>query len=231
MNKAELLQKLEELIGNEDLLATAPKVKTLQKEYEKLFSEEADKARQEFIDDGGKAKEFTFAKSPEDAAIVDLFEKFRKHKKSHDDKIANEQNQNLLVKQEIIHELNSLSKLDVNVGTAIKKMRDLQAKWKESGSVSPHKYKEIQGEYSKAVENFNYNLNIYSALQDHDRKKNQEHKIELIGKLKALSENTNIKEVENLIKIYRNEWDEVGPVIQENWEDLKNQYRTALEDV
>ncbi len=227
--KSELISKLEGLLDESDISAVAPRIKNIQREYEQLFQKDLEKARQEFTDEGGKARDFVYVKTAEDEKIIQLLEQYRKKKKDADSKLADDQNKNLEAKREIIKEINDLTQLSTNVGIALKKLTELQGKWKEVGPVSPHAYKDLQAEYSKAVENFNYNLSIYRALQEHDLKKNEEHKNEIIGKVKKLAENDNIKDVERLIKIYRNEWEEVGPVQNDKWEAMKTEYRNALD--
>jgi hypothetical protein len=227
--KAELISKLEELL-TKDAGEVATNVRTLQKEYQKLWTIEFEKSKQEFIDDGGKANQFEYPKQSEDIYFEGLIEKYNKLKKESDLKIANEQAKNLVIRQEIVSKINDLTKLSDNVGAAVKMLQELQTQWREAGQVSTHKYKEIQSDYSKAVEEFHYNLKIYRDLQEHDLKKNFEHKTELIEKLKALQLLENIKEAERLLKIYRNEWEEIGPVPNDKWEVLKTHYKVALDD-
>ncbi|MFN6038537.1 MAG: DUF349 domain-containing protein [Bacteroidota bacterium] len=228
--KSEIISKMEELLASADISAVATRIKNIQREYEQLFQKGLEKARQDFIDQGGKARDFIYSKSEEDDKIIQLLEKFRNLKKESDLKLADEQKKNLHAKREIIKEINDLTQLSTNVGIAIKKLTELQGKWKEIGAVSPHDYKNLQAEYSKAVENFNYNLSIYRALQEHDLKKNEELKLAIIEKVKQLSENESIKDIERLVKLYRNEWEEVGPVQNDRWEGIKNEYRVSLEN-
>jgi hypothetical protein len=227
--KTELIAQLEELL-TKDAGEVANDVRALQKEYQKQWTLEFEKAKQNFIDEGGKAKEFEFPKQPNDNKFESLIDKFAKLKKDNEAKIAGDQAKNLLVRQEIVAKIKDLSHLSDNVGAAVKKLSELQNQWKETGSVSSHKYKEIQADYSKAIEEFYYNLKIYRDLQEHDLKKNYEHKLELIEKLKAVQSLENIKEAERLVKIYRNEWDEIGPVPGDKWEALKMEYKTALDE-
>lgn len=228
--KTEIIAKLEELLSK-NAVEVANDVRALQREYQKLWTAEFEKARQTFIDEGGKARDFNYEKSSEDKQIGDIFEKFNKLKKEEDNKLAQEQHKNFLVRQEIIAKINDLSQVSTNVGAAMKKLTELQTQWKETGQVSTHKYKEIQAEYSKAIENIFYNLKIFRELQEHDLKKNFELKKELITKLQAVGGLDNIKEAERLIKVYRNDWEEIGPVPNEKWEALKTEYKSALDDV
>ncbi len=227
--KTELIAKLEELLLK-DAGEVAADVRTLQKEYQKLWTSEFEHAKQTFIDEGGKSKDFEFHKQAEDLKFESLIEKFNKLKKDADAKIASEQSKNLLIRQEIIAKIKDLSHVSENVGAAVRKLQELQNQWKETGSISSHKYKEIQADYSKAVEEFYYNLKIFRDLQEHDLKKNFELKSALIEKLKGIQSLENVKEAERLIKVYRNEWDEIGPVPNMKWEPLKAEYKQVLDD-
>lgn len=226
--KSELIAKMEELLLK-DTGEVATGVRTLQKEYQKQWTADFEKAKQAFIDEGGKSKEFEYHKQAEDIQFENLIEKFNKLKKEADAKIAAEQAKNLSVRLEIIAKIKDLKESE-NVGAAVRKLTELQAQWKETGTVSPHKYKEVQAEYSRAMEDIHYNLKIFRDLQEHDLKKNFESKSELIVKLKGLQNLENIKEAERLIKVYRNEWDEIGPVPNAKWEALKAEYKAALDE-
>lgn len=88
----------------------------------------------------------------------------------------------------------------------------------------------MQSDYSRAVEDIYYNLKIFRDLQEHDLKKNFEAKTTLLEKLKHLHDVENIKEAERLIKVYRNEWEEIGPVPNGKWEALKHDYKAILDE-
>ena len=227
--KKELIAKLEELLSK-DAGEVASEVRALQKEYQKLWTSEFEKARQTHIEEGGQLKSFDYQKGADDLAFENLIEKFNQLKKQSDAKIAAEQARNLTIRQEIIAKIKDLTHVSDNVGAALRMLQELQTRWKEAGAVSSHKYKDIQSEYSRAVEDMYYNIKIYRDLQDHDLKKNLEHKTELIEKLKAVQSVENIKEAERLIKVYRNEWEEIGPVPNTKWEALKHDYKTVLDE-
>ena len=226
--KTILITKLEELLLKE-VGEVAADVRALQKEYQKLWTSEFENAKQVFIDDGGRAKEFEFPKQTNDIKFEGLLEKYSKLKKEADLKIASEQGKNLIIRQEIVSKIKDISQLSDNVGAAVRMLGELQKKWKEVGAVSSHKYKDIQAEYSKAIEDIYYNLKIFRDLQEHDLKKNFELKTEIIEKLRALQQSNKIKETERLIKIYRNEWDEIGPIPAPKWDLIKQNYKEVLD--
>ena len=106
--KSELVRKLEELLLK-DTGEVANDVRALQKEYQKLWTAEFEAAKQSFIDEGGKSKEFDYPKQAEDVRFEELVEKHNKLKKEADQKIAAEQAKNLLIRQEIIAKIKDLS--------------------------------------------------------------------------------------------------------------------------
>ena len=140
----------------------------------------------------------------------------------------NEQ-QHLKRKEELIFKINELVKLSDNIGTATRMLSDIQTQWKALGPVPQKDQKNIQTAYQKALDDFYYNLKIFKALQSHDLKKNETLKNELIIKLNALANSEQIRETERMLKIYRSEWDDLGPVEQHLWEDLKARYHEALQ--
>jgi hypothetical protein len=227
--KTELITRMEELLSK-DAGEVAAEVRTLQKEYQKLWTAEFEAAKQSFVEEGGRTKDFEYQKQAEDLRFDSLLEDYNKRRKEAEARVSAEQSRNLLVRQEIIAKIRDLSQLSENVGVAVRKLQELQAQWKETGPVSSHKYKEIQADYSRAVEDIYYNLKIFRDLQEHDLKKNFEHKTGIIEKLRGVQALENIKEAERLIKVYRNEWDEIGPVPNAKWEGLKQEYKTVLDE-
>lgn len=227
--KTELITKMEELLLK-DAGEVASDVRTLQKEYQKIWSSEVDQARQAYAAENGGTAGFEYTKQPDDLRFEELLERYNKQKKELEVRAAAEQAKNLMVRQEIIAKIKDLSTLSDNVGVAVKMLGELQKQWKETGPVSPHKYKEIQSDYSRAVEDIYYNIKIFRDLQEHDLKKNYELKSTIIEKVRGIQSLDNIKEAERLIKFYRNEWEEIGPVPHMKWEALKTEYKGALDE-
>jgi hypothetical protein len=227
--KTELIEKLEALLQKEDISGIVSEVRTLQTNYEIALSQEAEKAREEHLSGGLAANDFVFQKQSEDLKIEELFRTYRELKKAHEKKVLLEQLRNQEVKHSIVEKIKALGNIQSQPGKAMKTLKDLQIQWNEAGSVSSHVYKDLQNEYSKAVEAFYYSLDIYKVLQEHDFKKNLELKTEIISRLEILGQHKSIKEIERLIKVYRDEWDEVGPVQNDKWEPLKAQWKSGLD--
>ena len=229
--KQEIITKLEALLQQEDFAAAAAQIKTIQREYEEAFEKEIEKAKQTFVDEGGRGRDFAYAKTHEDEKIVALFEKFRGRQKKQKEDLGSEQQKNYEIKMGIIRDINDLSKLEVNVSGALKKLHELQAKYKETGNVPPAKHKDVMAEYNKVVDAFYFGLNLYKASQEVDLKKNFEAKTVLLEKIKNLLVLENMKDVERNIKVFRNEWEALGPVPQEKWLALKDEFKALNDEV
>jgi hypothetical protein len=227
--KTELIEKLENFLQTGDISGISAEIRTLKSTFENQLQKEQDAARQEFLDGGGDQADFTFSKTAEDLRLEELFKEFAVLRKVHEKQVQEEQAKNLIIKRGIVDKIKSLGDIQSQPGKALKALKELQTLWKETGAVSSHAYKDLQNEYSKAVEAFYYSLDIYKVLQEHDFKKNHELKMEIIGKLHQLVENVNIKEIERLIKVYRNDWDDIGPVQNAKWDELKVLWRTGLD--
>ncbi len=227
--KSEIISKLEALLKTEDVNTVASEIKNIQKDYEAAFAADMEKAREAFVAGGGKANEFVYARTTEDEKLIFLFGKFARLQKNKKEKAGNEHDKNYEVKMSIIRDIGDLSKLEVNISGAIKKLHELQAKFKETGPVPSDKHKDVLAEYNKVVDQFYFGLNLYKASQEVDLKKNFEAKTEILEKIKRLLTSENLKDVERTIKVFRGEWEAIGPVPQEKWLALKDEFK-ALND-
>ncbi|MBS1647750.1 MAG: DUF349 domain-containing protein [Bacteroidetes bacterium] len=229
--KTEIITKLQALLQQDDISAAVPQIKNIQREYENAFEKEMETAKQTFVDEGGRARDFIYTKSKEDETIISLFEKFRQQKKQHDDKIKQEQEKNWQVKIDIIRDINDLAKLEANISGAIKKFHELQAKYKETGNVPLAKRQDLTTEYNRAVDIFYHGVSLYKESQEVDFKKNLEVKELLLEKIEKLRSSENIKEVERNIKQYRRDWEKTGAVPQEKWAEMRDLYKKATEQI
>ena len=115
-----------------------------------------------------------------------------------------------------------------NIGSAFASYKEIQEQWKAVGDIPRGNRSEVQAEYSKLLEDFFYNIKIYKELKDHDFHRNFQLKMEIIEKLKTLIEVKNIKDVETQLKAIQNDWEDIGPVPNEKWEEVKDSYWTEV---
>ena len=138
-----------------------------------------------------------------------------------------EETDNLNAKKAIMDELKGLIAGEENIGNAFQRFSELQEKWKTIGPVPQQTYRDLQNDYSHLRDEFFYHIRIYKELRDHDLRKNTALKQALISDVESLSQKDSIKELEHGVKEYQEKWHQVGPVVKEEWEALRDRFSTA----
>ena len=225
----DFIAALKEFAGQEDVLSVSRDVNELRSKFEDYVLEEERKFQilELEAEEKGEPKpemEGDFGKE-EFYAIYDIYKVERK--RIIDERNASEA-ENLKSKRALITRLQGVVSTEENIGAAFGAFKEIQEQWKEVGSIPRDKRNDIQKEYSKLLEDFFYNINIYKQLKEHDFKKNHTMKLEIIENLKSLQKEEKMKELENQLRSLQNDWDEVGPVPNDQWELLKESYWTEV---
>ena len=228
----ELLIKLEEIISREvDVNTILKEVEVLKVAFGKTLEAETNKNLEDFVGGGGEPKDFIAPKLEGEEKFDSLIESVKDKKKKKENDIKNGQEQNLKTKHDLVEELRDIIHNEENISKAFNRMTAVKDKWKSTGEVSPHAYKDLQYDYSKLLEEFFYHINIYKELKDNDFKKNLQQREELIVKMKALIKEKSIKTTRTLSATYLSEWDEVGPVSRDEWTRIREEFREASKQV
>ncbi len=225
--KTEIIQKIEELLTNEQLFNLSDEFKTLSDQFYKIINEENRQfeiEKSERIEAGEKPENIQKPIDPLIEKFKTLSDDFKSRRKAENEKIRAEEENNLSAKKALISELKALVDNEENIGKAIQSIRKIQESWKEIGPIPRNSRQDIQKEYSTLMDNFQYNINIYKEIKDHDLAKNGRLKGEIIDQIKALLEETNIKTVESKLHQHQDEWNEIGGTFPEKWETLKEEY-------
>ena len=222
--RAEILEKLTELLQNEDLRAINTGVNDAIRSFRSLLSDEqlVAKPAEEEQTEEELAKILEDRKI--DTKIEELIVDFKDRRKAFKKKKEEEEKANLIAKKAILTEFKDLVENEENIGAAFAKKKEIQQRWKELGNVPKDKFEDIQSQYSKLNDFFNYNINIYKEIQEHDLKRNYSLKNKIIFDLKALLEEKSIKKTQSALNQFLTDWDEIGPTFQEKWEELKNEF-------
>ncbi|MDB9931829.1 DUF349 domain-containing protein, partial [Flavobacteriales bacterium] len=222
--RAEILQKLTELLQNEDVRAINTGVNDAIRSFRSLLSDEqlVAKPAEEEQTEEELAKILEDRKI--DTKIEELIVDFKDRRKAFKKKKEEEEKANLIAKKAILTEFKDLVENEENIGAAFAKKKEIQQRWKELGNVPKDKFEDIQSQYSKLNDFFNYNINIYKEIQEHDLKRNYSLKNKIIFDLKALLEEKSIKKTQSALNQFLTDWDEIGPTFQEKWEELKNEF-------
>ncbi|MCX8144517.1 MAG: DUF349 domain-containing protein [Bacteroidia bacterium] len=224
MSKQEIIEKLKELL-EQPALIVQKEVKQLEKEYKKIWTEEFEKAKQTFIDEGGKAKDFVYTETKEDEQFKELIERFEKKKKEEEKKLEALQESNKRKKEELIGQLEVLAEADIkDITPIVKKLREIQNQWKEIKELKKSDYTELQRKYNLLLDKINENIKAFDKLQEYNYEKNTELKEELLQKMEALLQLDDYKKIEELFKTYKKEWKQIGNVLSEKYAEIKSRF-------
>ncbi len=130
-------------------------------------------------------------------------------------------------KQKLIAQLDELVQNEQQIGKAIQQKKDIQNQWNLLEDNGSQKVKQLNHQFYKLIEDFNYNINIYKAIQEHDLKRNQQIKEEILTKLNDLLVKDQ-KIIESL-RVLQKEWYETGPVKRELREEIWQKFKDVVQ--
>ena len=226
MEKQDFIQRLKALCSSEDLLLVSREVSELRSQFEDFLLEEERKQQVALLEAQEQGEEVVFEKQddPIKKEFYEIYSEYKEKRTALSTAKKIQEEANLRQKKNLIERLRLLIQEEENIGVAVAKYKEIHEAWKEIGDIPREKRQDVQNDYSKMLELFFHNLKIYRELKEHDLKRNFQLKKELVDRIKLLAQNDIIKELEGAIKTLQNEWEEIGPVPQDEWEALKNEY-------
>lgn len=232
MEKAALLESLKSLTQQEDVLSVAREVSEIRSKFEDVVIEEDRQFQIKQLEAQERGE--TPEEQTEDLirkAFYELYGEFREKRNAAQRAKKESEEANLRKKRSLIERLKEVIEKEENIGAALGLYKELHEQWKEVGDIPRDKRQDIQSEYSRLLETFFYHIKIYRELREHDLHRNEQLKLNVIQRIQALSEIEQIKDIEQAIKSLQNEWDEIGPVANDQWENLKTLYWEAVKVV
>jgi hypothetical protein len=226
------IQEITLLLQAEDLLNIGKEAQELKVKFDDFILEEERKEQVNQLNavESGEqyeAKDFTELK---DAFYVqyNAFKTKRNEQKTLKEVLEKE---NLRHKKSLIEKLQEVIENEENIGAAYNAQKEIHETWKKIGDIPRDKRDEIQRDYSRMLEIFFHNMKIYQELKDHDFHRNTQLKLALINQLEILKNSANVKDMESALRTIQNEWEEIGPVQNDEWEKLKTKYWDAVRAV
>ncbi len=232
MNKAQLLDELKRLAEQEDALSVSREVAELRGKMEDLLLEEDRAFQVAQLEAQEKGEEV--AEKPQDeirTTFYEILSNYREKRQSQQRVKTEAEEANLRRKRALIQRLKEVIEKEENIGAALTSYKEIHEEWKEVGDIPREKRQDVQSEYSRLLETFFYHIKIYRELRDHDLHRNEQLKLDVINRIQQLDHVEQIKEVETALKALQNEWDEIGPVQNDEWEKLKDAYWAAVKAV
>ena len=232
MDKLDFLNKIKEFKDSANLLVDYRFVNDLRHKFEDYLIEKERKLQVNQIEALDKSNSEKLSELHEKYENIikekddfyTIFNWIKEKRKILIDEKNNSESKNLKGKRILISNLKEIVQNEENIGTAFHALKMIQEKWKDIGDIPRNNRNEIQTEYSKLLEDFFYNINIYKDLKNYDFQRNHQLKEELICKLQSLKKEKSIHSVEQKLKKIQNDWNDVGPVNNDEWNSLKESY-------
>ncbi|MBB77401.1 MAG: hypothetical protein CL844_00175 [Crocinitomicaceae bacterium] len=232
MEKLDFLDKIKEFKDSENLLVDFRSINDLKHKFEDYLLEKERKIQINQIEALEKNNHLKLSELHEQYENIikekddfyNIFNCIKEKRKVLIDEKNNFETKNLKEKKILISNLKEIVQNEENIGIAFHALKMIQEKWKNIGDIPRNNRNEIQTKYSKLLEDFFYNINIYKDLKNYDFQRNHQLKKELICQLQSLKKEKSINSVEQKLKKIQNDWNDVGPVNNDEWNSLKESY-------
>ncbi|MBT4479148.1 MAG: DUF349 domain-containing protein [Flavobacteriales bacterium] len=168
---------------------------------------------------------------PLEVKFKNVNNKFRKIKSDYRKNREKEENKNLIIKENIISDIDKLSKEEESLKVTFEKFKDYQKKWNNTGHVPITKSNDLWQNYHHHIELFYDYIKINKELRDLDFKRNLEQKTIICEKSEKLSNDKSINTAFNSLQELHEHWKNIGPVSREYRESIWERFQTATRKI
>jgi hypothetical protein len=227
------IDKINELITADDLVVLGKEVSELRSHFDDYLIEQErlhQIAKAEAKEGGNEIEEVDFESVKE--VFYSVFKKFQEIRKQQVALRNALEAENLKLKKSLMDRLKEVIASEENISAAYNAYKEIHETWKKVGDLPREKRDEIQREYSRILEIFFYTMKIYRDIKDHDYKRNAQLKQGVIHRLQKLrNSNELVRNLEMSLRVLQDEWEEIGPVANDEWEVVKNSYWEAVRSI
>lgn len=227
------IDKINALIATDDLVLLGKEVSELRSHFDDYLLEQErlhQIAKIEAKEGGNEIEEVDFDSAKE--VFYSAFKKFQEIRKQQVALRNALEAENLKLKKSLMDRLKEVIASEENISAAYNAYKEIHETWKKVGDLPREKRDEIQREYSRILEIFFYTMKIYRDIKDHDYKRNAQLKQGVIHRLQKLrNSNELVRNLEMSLRVLQDEWEEIGPVANDEWEVVKNSYWEAVRSI
>jgi len=232
MEKVSFIESIEKMIEQEDLISLGRDAQDIRGKFYDFILEQERQEQVKELEAREKGSEYTPLKfENEKDAFKSAFQIFQTKRKKQLEIVKILEEENLKQKRSLIEKLKQVIENEENIGAAFSIQKEIHEIWKKTGDIPRVKRDEVQKEYSRLMELFFYNINIYKELKEHDYHRNAQLKNEKIKEIQSLLNIKSIKDVEDLLRKHQDEWEEIGPAPNNEWEKIKEAYWQAVRSI
>lgn len=229
--KEELIVLYEETVKDSNVNAVKQKVAAIRVAFLKLQKEDEQKQLDAFLEAGGEKIDFRPDEDPLRKRFGAASHLYRERRQKYQEEQEALKLDNLAKKNEILDKIRTLLVSEDSLKETYDQFKQLQEDWKTIGNVPSSEVKNLWNNYHFLVEKFFEKVKLNRELRDMGLKKNLEKKTEICEKAEALLLNENTQEAFSELQALHTEWKEIGPVPQEQSEDLWNRFKMASDQI
>ena len=216
----EILKKIEGILASNSMIGQESAMEALQNEF--LEST----AALENTEGEEAPKELLTADKTEFEKLINHFQIKLANEKSAAEKKKEEV---FSAKKDLVTKLQDLIQNEQEIGKAIQLKKEIQSEWEAIEDNNSSAVRQLNQQFHKLIEDFNYNLNLYKAIKDHDFKRNQQIKEEILTQLnELLGKDSNLGET---FRVLQKRWFDTGPVKRESQDEFWQKFKDASQKV
>ncbi len=220
LNKIQLVDKLAEFLAQEEIHSILPAAQLIKNKLDELVKEDFEHKLAVFTEDGSPAEDFEPKADPLDEKIAQIWKSLNAKKVSERKQKEKSAMENLSTKKMIIDELKELLKGNDNFSSSYNKFQALQTKWRTTGNVPIADNHTLRENYFFLTGKFYDMVKINNELNILDKKKNNEHKVQLCEKAELLNEEPSLKKALEGLHHLQEEWSEIRNTSRELKDNL-----------
>ncbi len=231
MSIENLTGELQRLVKSEKVQAIKKHVEGIKHEFDLKFQEFIEGKKQDFISNGGNEVDFRY-NSVTKKQFNEVYSDYRDKRSQYRTNQEKSLKDNLSERLEIIENLKELVNVEEDINTTYKNFKNIQERWRRTGSVPRNHYNDVWKTYQHHTEIFYDFLSINRELRDLDFKHNLEEKQKLVVRAEALAHEDNIGKAFRELQILHKIWkEEIGPVAKEYRDQIWDLFSSATKNL
>ena len=200
-----------------------------------LFEAEKQQAKAQYVEAQGNSEGFQYPQNPHVEKFFESYNAFKAKRTKFYDDLNKEKEKNLAEKNKIVDIIrNIVESEDISkmVGKEnSEKVKSLQEKWRQIGSVPKADADELYKSYRALIDRFYANKRMAYEFQQLDRKKNLKIKEGICEKAEALLEEENVNDAVKKLNRLHEDYKATGAVPREVQEELWQRFKTASDKI
>lgn len=222
----EVVRRLKEINEKNDL-TDKQEIDSLKQTFYKLQKAKSEAARKAFIDEGGKAEDFTPETTPAEEEFKAVMNAIKEKRNALAAAQEQEKEENLTRKSGILERMKFLTESQEDTNKIYDDFKKLQQEWNEIGQIPVAKVNELWKTYQLYTEKFYDMVKLNNEFREYDFKKNLEQKTRLCEAAEKLAEEPDVVSAFHQLQKLHQEFRAIGPVAKDLREAIWSRFKAA----